>query len=190
MDQLRHQASRGRECRRRGRSLKGDLVLARARLVRTGLSLILVALVAAGCSKLAAVGGGGAASRLPTAALDQAIAQGIGDPTTCVILADAVTGEVLYHYGEDFNCVRGLPACDRPGYLTARQALKLAATPGGRETSCNSIPDGSRTVGWAEGTTFHGKRRLIYSAVMEGQMALPGHEMAARLADTFATAGL
>jgi hypothetical protein len=34
------------------------------------------------------------------------------------------------------------------------------------------------------------KRDLIYSAVMEGDRALPGQEMMARLGDAFGSAGL
>lgn len=130
-------------------------------------------------------------SRLPSDALDAGIGQAIGDPTTCVIIADRASHKILYSYNAGFDCVRGLPACDRPGFLTAKQALALADTPAGRDASCNSNPDGSRTVGWAEGRIASAKGRdLIYSAVMEGQRALPGHEMAARLADVFANAGL
>src|SRR5579863_2870673 len=128
--------------------------------------------------------------RLPSDALDAGIGQEIGDPTTCVIIADRVSGRTLYTYNAGFDCVRGLPACDRPGFLSARQALALAILPGGRETSCNSIPDGSRTVGWAEGKVASRKHDFIYSAVMEGERALPGHEMASRLEEDFADAGL
>ncbi|HEX4741978.1 MAG TPA: hypothetical protein VH353_11660 [Caulobacteraceae bacterium] len=128
--------------------------------------------------------------RLPSNALDQGIGSGIGDPTTCVLIADKTTGKVLYQYGELFNCVRGLPACDRPGVLSARQALAFAKLPEGRETSCPSVPDGSRMVGWAQGSVGSKSPNLVYSAVMEGQKALPGHEMAARLSDAFQNAGL
>jgi hypothetical protein len=160
-------------------------------LTRFAAPLALTAVLAAGCSRPAATAARPtSAGRLPSGALDQDIAQEIGDPTTCVLIADAATGKVLYRYGELFNCVRGLPACDRPGDMTGTQALKLAATPGGRETSCNSLPDGSRTVGWAEGTIPGAEPPLIYSAVMEGQRALPGHEMAARLSLVFSTVGL
>lgn len=162
----------------------------RAPLASTGLALTLAALLGVGCSKVDVGAGHGRAPRLPTAALDQAIAQGIGDPDTCVLLADPATRKILYRYGDEFNCVRGLPACDRPGFLTATQAVKLAGQTGGRQTSCNAIPDGSRTVGWAEGTTTSLKHPLLYSAVMEGQTALPGHEIAARLTDAFSTLGL
>lgn len=122
--------------------------------------------------------------------LDAQIAQAVGDPSTCVLLADAATGRVVYRYGADFNCDRLLPACDAPGLLNARTALTFATRPGGRLASCASVPDGSRSVGWAEGPAPSKARRLVYSAVMEGQRALPGHEMNARLFDAFQAAGL
>jgi hypothetical protein len=137
----------------------------------------------AGCSD-------GQKSALPTSALDHAVAEAVGDPDTCVLLADASSGKVIYRYGAPFNCVRGLPACDRPGFLTAKQALTLAGTPGGRKASCPSNADGSRMVGWAEGAVATQKRPLVYSAMMEGQTALPGHEINARLYDAFQKAGL
>ncbi|HEY2178317.1 MAG TPA: hypothetical protein VGH15_07020 [Caulobacteraceae bacterium] len=129
-----------------------------------------------------------AGPKLPTAALDQAIGNAIGDPTTCVIIAERATGRTVYSYNAGFDCTRGLPACDRPGYLSARQAMALADA--GRHASCNSVPDGSRTVGWAEGKVNSSRHDFIYSAVMEGQKALPGEEMAARLDDAFNAAGL
>ena len=132
----------------------------------------------------------GAGGGLPGDALDQAIGGGIGDPTTCVIIAERATGKVLYRYGQLFNCVRGLPACDRPGFITARQALALADTADERGASCPSGADPGRRVGWAEGRVAGSKRDLIYSAVMEGERALPGQEMIARLTDAFARAGL
>ena len=33
--------------------------------------------------------------------------------------------------------------------INAKTALQFAARPGGRFASCNSLPDGSRQVGWA-----------------------------------------
>lgn len=153
----------------------------------TTLLMTLALLASGGCAR---TGGGGAAGGLPSAALDQAIGQAIGDPSTCVLLADKTSGKVLYRYGEAFNCLRGVPACDRPGYLNATQAIALAATPGGRGASCPSTADGSRTVGWAEGVVSARRGDLVYSALMEGQTALPGHEMAARLDDAFRKAGL
>jgi len=143
-----------------------------------------LALALAACAKAPAGGG------LPSDALDKAIGASIGDPTTCVIIAERSSRKVLYSYGQRFNCVRGLPACDRPGYLTAQQALTLADTSDGRGASCPSNPDHSRNVGWAEGRIAGSKRDLIYSAVMEGDRALPGQEMIARLTDAFSSAGL
>jgi hypothetical protein len=159
-------------------------------------ALAIIALTAAACSRPAASGAGARETlaedhgRLPHAALDQAIGQAIGDPTTCVLIADTRSGKVLYQYGEIFNCVRGLPACDRAGELSARQALPLATAPQPRETSCASVPDGSRMVGWAQGPVGPKSPDLAYTAVMEGQKALPGHEMGSRLADAFQGVGL
>jgi hypothetical protein len=150
-----------------------------ARVLRV-LSVAAVAALA-GCS-------GPNRSGLPTEALDHAVADAIGDPNTCLLLADRASGKVLYRYGAPFNCVRGLPACDRPGFLSAKQAVALAAA--GRKASCPSNADGSRTVGWAEGKVASQKRDLVYSAMMESQTALPGQEMNARLYDAFQKAGL
>ncbi|MFI4975461.1 MAG: hypothetical protein ACHP84_13055 [Caulobacterales bacterium] len=123
-------------------------------------------------------------------ALDAAIGRAIGDPTTCVLLADRVSGQVVYQYGDPFNCARPMPACDTAGTMNDKDALKTAARPGGRMVSCNSVPDGSRTVGWASGRVQSQKRDLVYAAVMEGQRALPGQEMSARLDGAFSQAGL
>jgi hypothetical protein len=150
-----------------------------------GRIVLLLVLGLAACAKPGAGGGG-----LPSDALDQAIGGAIGDPTTCVIIAERSSHKVLYTYGQRFNCVRGLPACDRPGYLSAQQALALADTPDGRGASCPSNADQSRSVGWAEGRIASSKRDLIYSAVMEGDRALPGQEMIGRLTDAFSAAGL
>lgn len=131
-----------------------------------------------------------AAQGLRTNQLDTYVSQAIGDPATCLLLADAATGKVVYRYGDDFNCTRTLPACDVAGVMNARTALSYATRSGGRMASCPSVPDGSRQVGWAEGRVQSSKRNLVFSAVMEGQNALPGHEINARLFDAFQKAGL
>jgi hypothetical protein len=127
---------------------------------------------------------------LATSQLDSQVAATIGDPTTCLLLADAKTGQVIYRYGADFNCTRTLPACDFSGVMNAKGAMQYATRPGGRMASCPSVPDGSRMVGWAEGRVQSTKRDLTFSAVMEGERALPGHEINARLFDAFQKAGL
>ena len=123
--------------------------------------------------------------KLPTPALDQAIGNAVGDPDTCVLIAERATLRVVYSYNAGFNCVRALPACDRPGFLSAKQALAFARLPKGRFASCNSNPEGTRTVGWAEGAVKGSKSDLVYSAVMEGQNSLPGIVMSGRLDDAF-----
>jgi hypothetical protein len=150
-------------------------------------ALCAVALSLAACTPHGAggVGGTGAGS----GQLDNLVANAIGDPSTCVPVAERDTGRVIYRYGDEFNCDRQLPACDRPGALDAKTALQFAAQ--GRLASCPTSADGTRNVGWAEGSVPSKKGSdLIYSAVMEGQRALPGHEMNARLYDAFSAAGL
>ena len=68
---------------------------------KTALALA-AALVLAACGPRSGQG-------LRTNQLDTQIAAAIGDPSTCVLLADARTGQVVYRYGDDFNCVRALP---------------------------------------------------------------------------------
>jgi hypothetical protein len=123
-------------------------------------------------------------------ALDSAIGRAIGDPATCVLLADRASLKVVYRYGDGIECARSLPRCDGAGVITVQGALAFATQPGGRFTSCPSNADGSRTVGWAAARVPNTKRDLVYSAVMEGDRALPGQEISARLADAFANAGV
>jgi len=122
-------------------------------------------------------------------------------PLLCALLALAAactpkSGQGLDHdaldaaIGDGIECARTLPRCDGPGTITVQGALALATQPGGRMVSCPSNADGSRTVGWAAGKVPNTKRDLIYSAVMEGERALPGQEIAARLADAFGNAGV
>ena len=139
--------------------------------------------ILAGCTQAKGPG-------LPADPLDQAIGGAIGDPTTCVIIADRATHKAVYTYGENSNCARALPACDRPGLSSAKAALTFADTADGRGASCPTAADGSRSVGWAEGRIVSMRGNWIYSAVMEGETALPGQEMSARLTQAFHNAGL
>lgn len=148
----------------------------------------MIRLIAVGLCATLALAACAKKDALPSAKLDAAIGRSIGDPTTCVLIADRASGKVLYTYGDRFNCVRALPACDRPGTLSGRQALGLAA--GGRGASCASNADASRSVGWAEGVVAGSQPPIIYSAVMEGQAALPGIEMNTRLAQVLSDTGL
>ena len=138
--------------------------------------------IAAAFMALAACEPTGPASLVSTDALDHAIGDVIGDPTTCVIIAERAPRKVIYTYGDRFNCIRGLPTCDRPGVSSARSAVAFADSVDGRGASCPSNADGSRRVGWAEGRITSRRGDWIYSAVIEGENALPGREMSARLA--------
>lgn len=124
-----------------------------------------------------------------TSILDREIGQRIGDPSTCVLVAEAGSTKIVYRYGTNTVCARTYPGCGDQAGRTVDDLLKgLDPTAEGVATSCPTAADGSRSVGWAAGPVAG--RDLVFAAVMEGQRALPGMIMADRLASAFAAAGL
>jgi len=123
-------------------------------------------------------------------ALDDAVERAIGDPSTCVLIAQAGKGKTVYRYNKGIICDRSWPSCEGAGGLRSVDDLLDATLKDGkpRTLSCFTNPDGSRGVGWASGT-IPGKG-LVYAAVMEGERALPGRMMAERLALAFRKVGL
>ena len=114
------------------------------------------------------------------AELDAAVSCAVGDPNTCVLIAEQGIGEVLYRFNTATACARQFPACDRPGLTTVAALLEATAKDSQvRQASCDTVADGSRGVGWAAGP-IAGKN-LVYAAVMEGDRVLPGMIMADRL---------
>lgn len=122
-------------------------------------------------------------------ALDAAVSRAIGDPSTCVLIAERPGGKLVYRYNTHTACARSLPACEGAQSRTVHDLLELAVADGQkRALSCNTAVDGSRGVGWAAGV-IPGKN-LAYAAMMEGDRAFPGRMMAERLEGAFAKAGL
>ena len=116
--------------------------------------------------------------------LDAAISKAIGDPNSCVLIADSKSGRVLYQYNTATACGNEWPACDHPGETKVKALLEATAKDRKRrELSCDTQPDGSRGVAWASGP-IPGKP-LVYAAVMEGDRAFPGRMMAERLDSAF-----
>ncbi|WP_309606985.1 hypothetical protein [Phenylobacterium sp.] len=125
--------------------------------------------------------------------LDAAVGQAIGDPASCLLIAEAPSGRVVYRYNTHTACARALPACDAPGTRTLDGLLEATARDGQpRALSCSTTADASRGVGWASGAIAakSGGKRLVYAAMMEGDRALPGRMMSERLATAFRRAGL
>jgi len=131
----------------------------------------------------------GAPKGVNKAKLDDAISAAIGDPATCVMIAELATGKLVYRYNSHSACARSLPSCDGPGQRTMEDLVKLTVTDGRPRTlSCYTQADASRGVGWAAGP-LPGKG-LVYAAMMEGDRAFPGRMMADRLARAFRSVGL
>lgn len=144
---------------------------------RAALSLAAAALIAA-CAPTALDG-------VDTAVLDREIGSRIGDPSTCVLVADRASGRIVYRYGSNTVCARSYPSCQDSPVRTVDDLLKaLGSTATAVATSCPTAPDGSRSVGWAAGPVAG--QDLVFAAVMEGQRALPGMIMADRLTGAFA----
>ena len=121
--------------------------------------------------------------------LDAAVSKAVGDPNTCVLIAEAGSGKVLYRYNSATTCAREFPACDAPG--TRKLASLLDVTAKDRQPralSCNTQADASRGVGWAAGPIAG--TELVYAAMMEGERAFPGRMMADRLEGAFRKAGV
>ena len=143
---------------------------------------LLAALALSACSQDAPKG-------VDKAVLDDAVSRAVGDPNSCVLIAEQASAKVVYRYNSHSACGRALAACDAPGTRTAQDLVEMTARDGKtRQLSCNTTSDASRGVGWASGV-IPGKG-LAYAAVMEGERAFPGRMMADRLEGAFRKAGL
>ena len=119
--------------------------------------------------------------------LDEAISQAIGDPGTCVLIAQQ--GQVVYQYGTHMVCGRVLPACEGTATRTLADLVKEAPAAGDPKTaSCRSNPERTRIVAWAAGPVAGGD--MVYAAVMEGDLVPPGVVIADKLQAAFQRAGL
>lgn len=146
------------------------------------------ALLAAAALSLAACAPG-APPGVDKAELDDQVSRAIGDPNTCVLIAEADSGRVLYRYNTATACARAYPACDAPGSRELKDLLEATARDGRPRTlSCNTRADASRGVAWASGPIAG--TAYVYAAVMEGERAFPGRMMAERLDGVFRRAGV
>jgi hypothetical protein len=145
-------------------------------------AIALTLTVLAGCSPTAPKG-------VDKEKLDEAVSRAIGDPASCLLIAEQASGRLVYRYNSPIACDRQLPACDAAGVRSIDQLLQATRKDGqARQLSCYSTGDASRGVGWASGV-LPGKG-LVYAAMMEGDRSFPGRMMAERLSGAFAKVGL
>ena len=112
--------------------------------------------------------------------LTEAVGSVIGDPATCVIVAEQGTGKVLWRSSRRQVCSQEREACTRPGRTTPEALVQEAAKGATLMTGCES-------VSWAAGATP--RPGVVYAAVMYGARALPGREIARRLDSAFEASG-
>lgn len=113
--------------------------------------------------------------------LAQAVGQAVGDPGTCVILAQTGSGKVLWRSAKSYVCSRTLPSCVSAKEISVEALAASAANGAVLVTGCSNI-------GWAAGPTR--RDGVVFAAVMQGDKALPGIEIARRLDKAFERAGL
>jgi hypothetical protein len=115
-------------------------------------------------------------------ALMENVGLAVGDSATCVVLAEKGTGKVLWRSSNMTVCTVDRQACTRPGVTTVLAVADAVAKGApGFTTGCES-------VSWAAGPTS--REDVVYAAVMYGERALPGMEMARRLDQAFEDSGL
>ena len=113
--------------------------------------------------------------------LTAAIGGAVGDPNTCVALAEAGTGKIIWKYESLAECGRALPACSSAGTRTTLDLAKAIAQNGA------VVHEGCSNVSWAGGPTP--RAGVVYAAVMQGGRAMPGMMMAERLDRAFKESG-
>ena len=113
--------------------------------------------------------------------LAQAVGQSVGDPGTCVVLAERETGNIVWKSAKSYVCARTLPSCVTSAERSVEDLAKEAAKGGVLMTGCSNVT-------WAAGPTR--RENLVFAAVMQGERALPGIEIARRLDKAFERAGL
>src|SRR5438477_440635 len=76
----------------------------------------------------------------------------IGDPATCLMIAERATGKVVYRYNTATICARQLPSCEGPVAHGVKELLEETRKDGQpRRLSCSTTADQSRGVGWSSG---------------------------------------
>ncbi|MCA6243672.1 MAG: hypothetical protein IM666_07875 [Phenylobacterium sp.] len=122
--------------------------------------------------------------------LQNAVGDAVGDPNTCVLIAEAGTGRNVWRYGSSRSCGTAWPACSGTEVRTVEQLMKTAGREGAEIwASCPSNADRSRTVAWAAGPV-PGRPGLVFTAVMEGAKTPPGIVLGDKLRGALERGGL
>ena len=121
--------------------------------------------------------------------LDAAVSDAIGDPATCLLIAEKASGKLVYRYNTATLCARQLPSCQGQAAWQVKNLLAATVKDGQPRTlSCNTSADASHGVSWVSGVLP--QKGLVYAAVMEGTRTFPGRMMADRLEPRLKDLGL
>jgi hypothetical protein len=137
-------------------------------------SILMAAVAMAACSPSGPKG-------VDTDVLAEAVGEAVGDPGTCVVLAERGSGKIVWRSAKSYVCGRTLPSCVAPTETSVEALAKRTAKGGALMTGCSN-------VSWSAGPTR--REDIVFAAVMQGERALPGIEIARRLDKAFERAGL
>ena len=88
--------------------------------------------------------------------LDREIGRRIGDPLTCVLLAERGSGKIVYRYGTNTVCARTYPGCQGQAERTVEDLLKnFDPAAEGRRAGRGPRPGLRRGDGGAAGPAGH-----------------------------------
>ena len=96
--------------------------------------------------------------------LAQAVGQSVGDPGTCVVLAERETGNIVWKSAKSYVCARTLPSCVTSAERSVEDLAKEAAKGGVLMTGCSNVT-------WAAGPTR--RENLVFAAVLSRELGLP-----------------
>jgi hypothetical protein len=149
---------------------------------RAAAALALAALSLAACAP-------GAPKGVDKDKLDAAVSDAIGDPATCLLIAEKASGKLVYRYNTATVCARQLPSCQGSVAWQVKDLLAATVKDGQpRALSCSTTADASRGVSWVSGVLP--QKGYVYAAVMEGTRTFPGRMMADRLEPRLKDLGL
>ncbi|MDP3659640.1 hypothetical protein [Phenylobacterium sp.] len=150
---------------------------------------VAAAFIAAVCALALAACGSDLPPDVDQTALTDAISGAVGDPSTCLLVAEAASGRVIYRYNTHMVCARQLAACDAPDSRRVGDLLKAVAADGrSRASTCDNPKDAARTIAWSAGPVTG--RKLVYAAVMDGERTFPSRIMTERIDAALRNAGL
>ena len=130
--------------------------------MKPGFTLVIAALaLLAGCAPDAPKG-------VDKDRLDEAVSRAIGDPATCLLIAEQDSGRLVYRYNTHITCGRTLPACEGSGTQLLDQLLQATRAASAAQLKLQSLARLRRLMAHTA-QHFHDEEALL------ARVDFPGH---------------